>query len=434
MDGGVDDVQFLLASVRQEIAALKGDRRLSAAPNDGNRGGALRQHVLDLLGAAEYWLAREPDGEAPDNTREAFSRSLRDLMHSLQAAHSALPWLAATQSPEINLGSLYLAEEFAEILIGKNVDLVIVPDPEYMYATQSWPFADVVDQARRQIGFNPKTRDRPVVLHYPLSDSNRLLLHAIFGHELGHSAVQAGGLVEKVLDNMRDEEYERALGEAGEKIWVRNSPEQTRRSMEARLSSWIEELLCDHLAVDCVGPAYLWAFAGFVLPLSYGFPLPNYPPPTVRIKLVADQLADRGWEGYMEAKAPEVLAWLRKLGSEAGNALPPEFAFLRDQVIRRADLLRATSAERIRANALDPESASEEAEEAAGLLGDLILPLGLDGPLSPRSILLGGWEQALKKHGDEPGGLVAALSDEVLQDLVGKAIEMSVVVSCWEAE
>jgi hypothetical protein len=427
LGGGTNDVQFLLASVRREIAVLKEDRRLSTQI-DGNRGGALRQHVLDLIGAAEHWLGHEPDAGAPAFSWLAFQRSLRDLMLNLRVAHAAMPWLEATQSPRINLGSLYLAEEIAEILIGTDLDLVVVPNPEYMYATQSWPFRDVIEGT---IGFKPKTKNRPVVLHYPLNDSNRLLLHSIFGHELGHSAVQEAGLVTKVLAQIQDDEYELALSKAEEEIWRANPPGRTRRTLEARLRCWLEELLCDHLAIDAVGPAYLFAFAGFVMPLNYGDPLPTYPPNTVRIKLAMEQLGDRGWGSYLQKVAPNITGWLSEVGANASDALEPDYAFLRDQVIRRADLLRSASLDLAGQNAFKPEVAPE-ADQVAELLENLILPVGLDSPIAPRSILLGGWQQALREHDDSPEGLVAALGDSRLQDLVGKAIEMSVVVSCWE--
>jgi hypothetical protein len=82
---------------------------------------------------------------------------------------------------------------------------------------------------------------------------------------------------------------------------------------------------------------------------------------------------------------------------------------------------------------LDPKASEPEATEAADLLERLILPVGLDGALQPRSILLGGWQEALRKTGDRPEGLIKALEDHRLQDLVGKAIEMSTVSSSWKA-
>src|SRR6185503_5394375 len=212
----------------------------------------MRQHVLDLIGAAEHWLGEEPDSAAPSFRHESFSRKLRNVMLNLREAHAAMPWLAAARAPLINLGSLYLAEEIAKILVGKDLDLVIVPDPEYMYATQSWPFRQVIEQAEIE-GFESKTTQRPVVLHYPLSDGNRLLLHSIFGHELGHSAAQERNLREQVFGEMLDEQFLRELGEVATAIWPKNTPDRSARTIVAWLKDWIEELLCDHLAVQVVG-------------------------------------------------------------------------------------------------------------------------------------------------------------------------------------
>jgi hypothetical protein len=393
----------------------------------------MRQHVLDLIGAAEHWLDQEPDPEAPDFRRDSFSRTLRDLMLNLQEAHAAMPWLAATRAPLINLGSLYLAEEIAQILVGKDSDLVIVPNPEFMYATQSWPFLEVIDQAEAE-GFQPRTEQRPVVLHYPLSDSNRLLLHANFGHELGHSAVQEKGLVEQIYMTMQDEIYLSELAAMTTRLWPNTSLDRSARTIGAMLKAWIEELLCDHLAAQVVGPSYLWAFAGFVLPLSYGDPLSNYPPNTVRVKLLLEQLNDLGWSEYLSDVAPNIGTWLKHVGDDADAPFEPYFEFLRDQVIRQSLVLREAAASVVIPDHLLPDPSTSEAAECAFLLQQLVLPVGSNPPLAPRAILLGGWQRALDKHGDEPKSLVAALDDSQLNDLIGKAIEMSVVVSCWEKQ
>ncbi len=432
MDGDADDVQLLLASAQQEIAALKGDPRLR--PFEGNRGKALRQHVLDLIGAAEHRIGRQPFGDAPARVRKSFSRSLRDIILILRAAHAAMPWIEATQSPGINLGSLYLTEECAEMLVGSKVDLVIVPDIEFMYSTISWPFSEVIDETR---GFSPKTDRRPIVLHYPLSDSNRLLLHAIFSHELGHSAVAEANLVNIVQSQLdEDPDFGVALEKATEAMraeWPANSETRTVRTIRQWLRGWVEELLCDQLAIEASGPAYLWAFAGFVLPLSYADEHPIYPPNTLRVKLALDLLDANGWRPYMEKTAPAILRWLDSVGAESRHGLEPPYDFLRDQIERRADLLRTTAAAQLNGSPLQPGDAVPEADAAADLLKRMILPVGLDGALAPRSIMLGGWQEAIRLHGDNAKGLVSALGDSRLQDLVGKAIEMSTVVEAWRS-
>lgn len=393
----------------------------------------MRRHVLDLIGAAEHWVQLKPDSDAPPFRQESFSRTLRNVMLNLREAHAAMPWLAATRAPLINLGSLYLAEEIAQILVGKDLDLVIVPDPEYMYATQSWPFREVIDRAENE-GFEPKTTQRPVVLHYPLSDSNRLLLHAIFGHELGHSAVQQKDLVQQVYSKMLDGQFLRELGAVVKTIWPNTSPEKSVRTIGEWLKAWIEELLCDHLAAQVVGPSYLWAFAGFVMPLSYGDPQQSYPPNTVRLRLLLEQLDDLGWNDFLDQVAPNSTVWLKQVGNDSDAQLGQPFDFLRDQVIRHAPTMREAAAALAGANQLKPNPTIGEVDEVVSLLDQLVLPVGSNPPFAPRAILLGGWRKALAKHGDEPQGLIAGLDDTQLHDLIGKAIEMSVVVSCWEQQ
>ena len=432
MDGDAHDFELLLGAALQEIATLRDDPRLSPMP--GKRGAALREHVLDLLGAVEHRIGQEPAAGAPQAVRGAFARSMRQSIVMLRGAHAALPWLAATRNPNINLGSLYMTEEYARSLVGTDVDLVVVPDPEFMYATTSWPFSAVINSTA---GFTPTNTRRPIVLNYPLSDTDRLLLHPIFAHELGHSSADEHGLVataETELDS--DPAFRNALeqtvNDMAANYWPVAPSTQISGTLRAWLRDWIEELLCDHLAIEATGPAFIWAFAVFVMPLTYGEPGAEHPPNTVRMKLALDHLARRGWRSYMERVAPGITGWLDQIAADATGALDPPFAFLRDQLITHANVLQDTAMARVGGDTLDPAASEPAADEAAGLLQRLILPVGLGDPLEPRAILLGGWQQAFREHADNPAGLVEALTDRRLQELVGKAVEMSTVAAAWE--
>ncbi|HWH09616.1 MAG TPA: hypothetical protein VG165_00665 [Solirubrobacteraceae bacterium] len=431
MDGDALDVEFLLAAAGHEIGALRGDRRL--APLPGKRGAALRDHLLDLIGAVEHRMTQAPPATAPHIVRRAFARSLRQSIVMLRGAHAALPWLAGTRTPNVNLGSLYVAEECARILVGTNVDLIVVPDPEFMYSTTSWPFSAVVNTTS---GFTPTNTRRPIVLNYPLSDADRLLLHPIFAHELGHASVDQHQLVSTVeteLDN--DPDFTTALqskvNDMAASYWPALAPTQISGILRARLRDWIEELLCDHLAIEAVGPSFMWAFVLFVLPLGYAEPGEQHPPNTVRIKLALDHLTRRGWRPHMERVAPGVTSWIDQIAGDAAGALEPPFDFLRDQLTRHATVLQDVATQRSGSGALDAFVSAPQADEAADLLRRLILPVGLTTPLDARAILLGGWQYAFQEHGDKPPGLIAALDDRRLQELVGKAIEMSTVASAW---
>lgn len=429
MDGDPNDLQLLVASATHEVEALRGDPRL--APLPGNRGAALRDHVLDLLGAVEHRIGQQPAAEAPQAVRSAFARSLRQSIVVLRGAHAALPWLSATRSPTLNLGSLYMTEECARVLVGADVDLVVVPNADYMYSTTSWPFGAVIDSTS---GFTAKATRRPIVLNYPLTDSDRLLIHPIFAHELGHASVNEHDLVQEVESALSADAafvaaFQTAVVTMGT-TWT-SSPSTIAGTLRTYLRGWVEELLCDHLAIEAIGPAFLWAFVPFVVPLSYGEPGPSHPPNTLRLRFAIDHLDRRGWRPYMQRVAPEVTMWLDSIAADAGAPLPTHFNFLRDELLAHANVLQDAAIARAGADTLDRTIAEPESDAAARLLERLILPVGLTSALQPRSILLGGWQEGLREHGDSPEGIVAALSDSRLQDLVGKAIEMSVVSAAW---
>jgi hypothetical protein len=154
----------------------------------------------------------------------------------------------------------------------------------------------------------------------------------------------------------------------------------------------------------------------------------------MRMRLVVKQLTERGWRKYLDRVAPNVMRWLDEVAIDATAPAQLPFLFLRDQLLAHDQILRDVAAARAGTGALLRKSAEAGADEAARLLAETILPNGIDSPLDGRSILLGGWQHAFTEHGDGPDGIIAALTDSQLQELVGKAIEMSVVARIWEGD
>jgi hypothetical protein len=431
MDGDAHDLELLVASARGELDTLRAQPRLTE-PLAGTRGVALREHVLDLVGAVEHRIASRPDPAASATARQAYARSLRQGIQVVRAAHAAIPWLEATREPNANLGGLYLTEQWARTLTSPDVDLVMVPDPEFMYFTTSWPFRAITEHTP---GFTPTARRRPIVLNYPLSDSDRLLLHAIFAHEIGHASCDEHGLVATVEKRMlADVAFVAELIAAATRAAAGTSPVDVARAagqLRGQLRGWIEELLCDLLATAAAGPAFAWAFAGFALPIAYGKPGTVHPPNTLRLQLILDRLARSGWRTYMERVAPTVTTWLDAIASDATQPLLDEHPELfRRHLLAHADALHDVAAGRVGDDALSVDVVPD-ADEAAALLSELIVPVGLERPLDAGGILLGGWQDGFAQHGDSPSGLVQALADAQLQELVGKAIELSTVAVSW---
>jgi hypothetical protein len=413
MVGDEDDIRLLLAGLSRQLTALREAPEMTAEP-DGSRGSALREHVADLLAAVECRIAGRPPKDAHTRAQSAYARQLRQSVGMLRAAHIAIPWVSATQRPNINLGSLYLAEALAQMLVGSKVDLIVVPDQEFMYSTTSWPFSDFIEEIELTTSFRAKTERRPIILNYPLTDADRLLLHPNLAHELGHAAVEAHDLV----------------AEAGSRL--RNEATHQASAMQQAWNAWVEELLCDHLAIETMGPAYLLSLAAFVLPTSYHDAWPTHPPNTLRLRLALEHLRARKWDECMLAVAPSIASFLEGIGAEGRTLLlPGDFARMHQELQDAGSVLQEIAGERVGKAALDPAVCKEEAIEAATLLKKRILPVGLEGPLEPRSILIGGWRAAVEAHGDEPTTLATALEDTQLQELIGKAVELSIVTSAW---
>lgn len=134
----------------------------------------------------------------------------------------------------------------------------------------------------------------------------------------------------------------------------------------------------------------------------------------------------------MDRVAPGITSWIDQIAGDASGGLDRPSDFLRAQLMGHTTVLQDVAMRRSGSDALDAGASEGQADEAADLLRRLILPVGLTKPLEARAILLGGWQQAFQEHGDNPAGLIAALNDRRLQELVGKAIELSTVASAWE--
>jgi hypothetical protein len=430
--GDALDIALLLQVVDQEMRALRDDRRLE--PPDGTRGAALLSHVEDLLGAVAHRMGQNPGPTAPQTALESFAREMRQSVIVLRNAHGALPWVELSKRPSINLGSLYLAEELARLEVGTDVDLVVVPNQEYMYSTSSWPFAAVIRATR---GFVERTTRRPIVMNYPLTDDDRVLLHPIFAHELGHASANEHGLVQAVAARFdSDATFVAELTKTVDAINAATGTPKVEISGAIRtvLQRWIEELICDHLALEAMGPAFLWAFAAFALPFTYSEAGPYHPPNTLRIRLALDLLSQRGWDPFMSQVAPGVSAWLDGVAADsAATTGSLDGDFLLAQMGSHAVFFQDAAAARIGSGRLEADKAAEPAKEATSLLERLILPVGFENRIEPRAILLGGWVCGFLRHGDNSRGCAKTTSDRGLQELVGKAIELSTVSAAWES-
>ncbi len=429
MDGDALDLEFLFATAKSCAESLKHDPCLSSPIEAGKRGSGLQEHLADLVASVDLRLQSRPDDGDPVYVRAAYARSMRHAIAVLRNAQEALSWLASTHNPSINLGGLYVAERYARLLVGDGSDVVAVPSSEYMYSTVTRPFQPVIDNTP---GFASSGNPFPVILHYPRREFDSVLSHPIFAHELGHAAVKKHMLIGQIEARFTSNpKFAEELNQVANVSRIHANRLQRVLTIRAVVRKWVEEVCCDLLAARVAGPSFLFAFAAFIMPLSYSSPGPTHPPNSLRVLELKRQCVRSGWLPYLKVFFPRTLEWVDSIASNISNPLNPEFAFARKWVQAEAEFIHEIVEKTIPDGAMTPGEFERDAREAAGLLAESILPVGLSEPLRSRAILLGGWHYALSRGEEGPVGLVKAMGDSELQRMVGKAIEMSVVARSW---
>jgi hypothetical protein len=431
---GNDELDFLITGARRAVEELQADPRLSA-PVSG-RARPLAEHVHETLRAIADGIATT-EAAMPTATSDAakrtHARNLRLYASLARAVHIAIPWLAPPRDG-LDLGSLYLIDETALALIGRGLGVVAAADSSYMYSTTTYPFRRILeDYLGRTLG----AADRPIVVNYPISEADTVLLHGLFAHELGHAASDKHELVEAVLQPMVGDPHFaaglRAATNHYEETYNYSAP-KARTAVLFRLRSWVEELICDHLALQFLGPSYLFSFAAFVLATSWNEPSAKHPAPALRVQLLRDQAAALGWEILLRNDLPAIWTWLNEVAAAPVPTMTPDTRFAHETCNRQGGEVRTVCASRIGARSYEPQDYAPVASELNALLQRRIPPVQLDGgAVDRRNILLAAWLFALKARGGAPSSIPATLRDVEFQRFVGKALEMSTVLETWVA-
>lgn len=430
------DFEFLVTSVRRSIAQLRDCTVVHGAPS-ASRGGGLREHIDETLDAIDNRVddsQRRFESAQEDVERLSLIDSLRLLNRNVTSMHEAAAWLKAVDEPGVHIGVLYFVDEAASAIIGVDADIVPVDDAGYQYATVSWPFARILTRLERQ----STAASRPVIVFFPPQETETVLLHSLFAHELAHSAIIEHKLVAETL---RGHLGEKSFGSdfAALVKWLEGSWQLKAAEAEIRLTnnltSWITELLCDAIAIEYLGPTYLLAFAAVVLSTSWSEPNQTHPPTTLRIGAMLTQLRQRGWEQHLEKAIPKTFRWLDGVGRIAQQPASPLEKFLVDWAEKLASDVSATAAARLGSHAYSPADFDPVTDEVMELLSRQILPSQLkdDSPIDRRTILLAGWLQVFNLYNDSPSSLSEGIANNEFQDFLGTAMEMSAILETWKS-
>ncbi len=427
-----DDFAFLVATAQRLIDQLA-DEVIPRATGEW-RGAVLAEHIQQTLDAIRARVDRDRvrfEGAKSDTARSTLAMRLRLLVSLAWAIHEAMPWLDPPRR-QLDLGTTFLIDEAALAMIGPPVEVLPVESHDYMYWTLSWPFEDLWDVNLKQ---SMPRGTRPIILAYPAREAPSALLHGTFAHELGHPAVDHHGLLATVADPvLRGADY---LSELGTIFGTGTDAATVRRKGDVggRLEDWIEELLCDQLALAYLGPSFLFCFAGMALPVTWNEPQEQHPNATMRVRFMVDTVIANDWHTLVSDPLPRIWAWFEEAAATPSAGADQVTKLLIKVCEDIEDEIRRVTSEMIGDRAFDAEAYSLVDKRIAELLENDILPAQLNPSTAAdhRHILLVAWLHVIERHGSSPEAIPAALRERDYQRFIAKAFEMSTTFRAWNA-
>lgn len=254
------------------------------------------------------------------------------------------------------------AEELLKLVAGPGNHFIIRPTWSYNYSIRGdfwglyrrylephkWFSLDIV---RQRAGISDN--ERIYCISFPRIERTNALLHANWGHEIGHI------LVARWLGDKFDTEWKAAEPEMKKEFepGVRMSPppadelfkERAIQDEIAKLTNatrlvaqqGMTELLCDHVGGHLFGPAALASMLEFAARFSLDAPpessSQNYPPWRYRIRQIVQSckadLEDHPEIGYPPPKLKPLIEWLREGRSIAASR--PDEVFIRNKPVSK---------------------------------------------------------------------------------------------------
>jgi len=442
MDGEHAGFGFLDSSLHRAINDLR--QAVGAAATDTTRGSQLGRYLLAALEAIENRgevLADTFRTTSDQTDRDAISREVRHLNSYVRSLHDSTAWLESLRSPTLSLGVVFFVQEASRVFMGTEPDLVLHRGAAYNYSTLGLKSA--LEPLLARLGGSLPDGPSPVVVIYPSLEEDRTLLHPIFLHELGHETVNREGLRDRVKSAHPDiADLDRRFNEAvaemrhehearGEAI----SEAEAGATLRGVLDAWLEELLCDHLALAYLGPSFLFAAASFLLPTSSAEASRTHPPSSLRMSFLLAFLQELGWRPLLDERTPNVMKWLDDIASlDRTTSTDHAGAFVRQALRELVEPVQRIAIEAL-GDHFRPEAYAEVAEQLAQRLEHEIPPVQLETaqPAGRREILLACWLYCfgLPTLGDDPATLQGALAEVERQRFFAKTIEMSFVLEQW---
>jgi hypothetical protein len=427
------DFHFLVETARREVSALR-DAIGQAPPSPDVRGAQFHSAIDAFLSAISEGVDDRQASFAAagdDIERESLVRAIQQLCMQIRGAHMTTPWIDSAQSPDLALGVTYLFDEMARAIVRGTPDVVAAASPDYMYSTLHKPFREQLGA----LGHSYPTNAMPIIVQYPAREVDSVFLHLIVAHELGHSAVEEHQLLEAVATAHPDPDLTKKLGQAANERAAQAGESQAQATtwISACMAQWLEEVICDALALCYVGPSFLFTAAAFGIPFG-GSVSDTHPPHSLRTKLLLGYANAWGWRGIIEQPLPKIVTWL-----DSTAASPPDvghetyFSILLGILEDFAPTVQHAVEAHLGGARFDRTRYDDQIDEVMELLRSKILPAQLlDGRSVDRRVaLLAGWLLAFESEGDEPHALPSVLASRDLQAFLIHSLEMSTVLDEW---
>jgi hypothetical protein len=423
---------FLAAAVRRSVDLLRTHPHCSDIRSD-ERGSALLSHVEHTLTGIDAKLddALGNYPGAADTEKAEYIKQARLLNSYARFMHKAVPWISAAAHPPLTLGALYFIDEVGQSICGTRTDAI--PTPGIDFSTEWWPFRVLLPA----LGLTAQSGPTPVVLNYPELESLSHLLLPLYGHELGHTAVEANQLVRRVLDaHSTDSELSSEFNKARDA--VAKAAGQTQReagiSLSWRLDWWITEMLCDQLAIQTLGPSFLYAFSSFLLGDAWDDPGERHPPTCMRVAHLIKYLEKSSWLAELRSRTPTTVGWL--VDDVAGTPPKPNdeaTVFLLYALGRVQDTIRTETTAYLGPRVYTTTDFDSEIGDITELTEHDALPAQLPTgeAVDRRTTMLAAWLSVLESA-DSSDMLASAPADIQTQAFFAKAIEMSALLAAWK--
>jgi hypothetical protein len=419
-----DDFRLLLSHLQAQ------EERLSALLDRAGTGRGAKFLDLARLYIGGSVQVREhlaiQHAAAPSATsRQAIERKTLRLKDTLSFLHIWIVHFSGDVGRrDVPVGLIYIIDDLLTTMHLGDSDALVHIDDNYMYSVVAPVAKWGADFSVCAVTYTDTTN--PVIFNLPGTDPNNIVLSPILAHEVGHPCIVEHDLL-TAFNNDVDQRVLKPIWDSCVALGA-SSPQ-----VNTIWSSWVQELLCDALAVAATGPSMLFASLAFLPGPTAGQFGESHPDPAHRIGLTLEYLDSMGWTPALEAAVPDVMTWARHLAAiPVDPNVPPVLNALNDAVpLVRAQLWQI-ALRVVGQRAFVPNAFADDGPYALSLLEAGITPVERDGQAtSAWSIVLATWLFLLAEGGGSPDGVYRAVDNTSANSISLKAIELSGMLRLW---